>query len=90
MVLGEVESIVSYYLQSSGSKLAAGFADEFLQRVSGAAERPWIYAIQKKGLRRVNLRRFPYNFLFLVDDAEVLVTAVRHNSRHPSYGVGRR
>ena len=41
-------------------------------------------------LRRLNLKRFPYNFLYLVEPDRIRVQVVRHNSRRPGYGTRRK
>jgi len=40
-------------------------------------------------LRRANLKRFPYHFLFRVVGDCVRILVVRHHRRHPEYGVER-
>ena len=37
-------------------------------------------------LRRVNLDRFPYHFLFRIHGDTVRILVVRHHRRHPLYG----
>ena len=88
-VFSEVDSILSYYEQISDSKLAVDFYEEFLWFVNKAAQQPEIYSIQAGGLRRMNLRRFPYNFLFRIMDDHIRILVVRHHARRPSYGTGR-
>jgi hypothetical protein len=52
-------------------------------------------AAKKRGARqlgtlRVNLRRFPYHFLFRIVGDSVRILVVRHDRRHPSFGIRRR
>jgi plasmid stabilization system protein ParE len=85
-----VEAIMGYYAQNSGLKLAARFMEELLCGVDLVTHSPLMYVAQKNGMRRANLRKFPYNILFFVTDAEIRIQVVRHHSRHPSYGLGRK
>jgi len=55
-----------------------------------AANSPETYAIRERGIRRVNLDRFPYHFLFRSVRDVVRILVVRHHSRHPSVGMSRR
>jgi hypothetical protein len=55
-----------------------------------AATRPKSFAIREGDVRRVNLHRFPYHFLFRIVGDVVRILVVRHNSRHSSLGIGRR
>jgi plasmid stabilization system protein ParE len=68
-------------------------ADEFYRELRGflldAARRPGRYHFFKAGLRRVNLKRFPYHFLYRVVGDCVRVLVVRHHRRHPGYGLER-
>jgi hypothetical protein len=83
-VIPEVGAILSHYENVSGLTLAGDFYREFLYFVAQAAQYPNIYGVQSDGLRRVNLRRFPYNFLFYVEKNVARILVVRHHSR-PAY-----
>jgi plasmid stabilization system protein ParE len=89
-VFEEVEAIVGHYVQNSGPNLAMEFIEEFLRGVNLVACSPLMYVARKNGLRRVNLRKFPYNILFFVTDTEIRIQVVRHHARRPSYGSGRK
>jgi toxin ParE1/3/4 len=54
-----------------------------------AAERPESFSVRQNDLRRVNLHRFPYHFLFRLINDEVRILVVRHHKRHPSLGTRR-
>jgi hypothetical protein len=41
-------------------------------------------------LRRVNLNRFPYHFLYRIAGDHIRVLVVRHHRRHPNVGLSRR
>ena len=88
-VFSEVDTIMAYCEKVSGSTLAVDFYDEFLQFVGKAAQQPEIYGLQTGELRRVNLHRFPYNFLFRIMDDHIRILVVRHHARKPTYGTGR-
>jgi len=54
-----------------------------------AAARPESFLIRERDIRRVNLERFPYHFLFRIVGDLVRILVVRHHSRHPSLGSRR-
>ncbi|MBM4264854.1 MAG: hypothetical protein FJ145_25950 [Deltaproteobacteria bacterium] len=58
--------------------------------MENAAENPEHFSIRERDIRRVNLDRFPYHFLFRVVDDVVRVLVVRHHRRRPSLGMSRR
>lgn len=41
------------------------------------------------GLRRANFQRFPYHLLYEVDDDSIFLVVLRHDRRHPSFGLNR-
>ena len=55
-----------------------------------AAERPESFSIRERDIRRVNLQRFPYHFMFRIVGDVVRILVVRHHSRRPTLGIGRR
>lgn len=53
-----------------------------------AADKPESFSIWERDIRRANLRRFPYHFLFRVVGHEVRILIIRHHHRHPSLDPG--
>ncbi len=86
----DVSQILEHYETESGSKLANAFYEDLNRRIEDAEAHPEQFRSVEPSLRRANLRRFPYHFLFreIGDDIRVLV--VRHHRRHPSFGIRRR
>jgi plasmid stabilization system protein ParE len=82
--------IMNYYERTLSSELADEFFDEFQTFVDKVAERPESFALVKDNIRRANLDRFPYNFLFYQTNFSVKILVVRHHRRDPSYGAKRR
>lgn len=88
-VYSDVDSIMGYYERVASTALADDFYAELMASVRAAARSPGIYAIRSGDLRRVNLARFPYHFLFRVCDNTARILIVRHHARHPSFGLDR-
>ena len=89
LVQRDVQSILRYYEGESGGKLADEFYAEFMHFVGLVAANPERFHFDASGLRRANLDRFPYHFLYRVRSDSILILVVRHNKRHPSFGVRR-
>lgn len=89
-VSSDISSIMEYYEQVSTPDLADEFYRELRHFIVTAAEKPESFAIRERDIRRVNLRRFPYHFLFRIVSDTVRVLVVRHHSRHPSFAMSRR
>ena len=71
-------------------ELADEFYAELRHYMQQAAERPESFPIRDRDLRRVNLQRFPYHFLFRTVGGVVRILVVRHHSRRPALGIRRR
>jgi plasmid stabilization system protein ParE len=82
---------MDYYETIAGRDLADEFYSELRFFFQRAAEFPQAYAVRAHDLRRVDLQRFPYHFLFrIVPPDTVRVLVIRHHKREPSLGTRRR
>ena len=86
----DVDAIMEYYERVAGRELADHFYAELREFIVQAAERPESFSVRERDLRRVNLHRFPYHFLFRIVGDALRILVVRHHRRHPSFGVHRR
>jgi plasmid stabilization system protein ParE len=90
LVASDISRIMDYYDDVAGPQLADEFYNELRSFFQKAAESPEAYAIRERDLRRVNLEKFPYHFLFRIVEDTVRILVVRHHSRRPSLGTHRR
>ena len=92
-VYDDLREALEYYDETAGSQFAVNFYDEFKSYAGLAAKAPLsypIYAEDPREIRRVNFRQFPYHFLFRkIDRVAIRILVVRHDHRHPSYGLDR-
>ena len=84
----DLDAILRYY-DTIDPRLADDFWEEFQAFVVLAAEKPTLFHPGEKGRRRVNLKRFPYHFLFRLFPDRIRITAVRHHRRNPQFALGR-
>jgi len=58
---------------------------------SGSVElpNPRRFHFDRSGLRRCNLERFPYHFLYDIRGEYVRVWVLRHDRRNPDFGLDR-
>jgi plasmid stabilization system protein ParE len=89
-VATDIIRIITHYEDLGGTNLAAQFHAEVRATFLKALEAPRHYQLVKRDLRRVNLPRFPYHFLFRIVGNDVRILVVRHHSRNPSLGTSRR
>ncbi len=88
LVRGDVLEILRYYHEIS-PKLADDFNTELRSLIERAGENPLRFHPTHRGFRRANLKRFPYHFLYEVHPESIRVMIVRHNKRHPQFGLER-
>ncbi|HEY6226805.1 MAG TPA: type II toxin-antitoxin system RelE/ParE family toxin [Verrucomicrobiae bacterium] len=89
-VYADIDRILAHYERVATRQLADEFYSELRQFMMRATKSPESFSIRAHDLRRVNLDRFPYHFLFRVIGDTVRVLVVRHHRRHPSVGTSRR
>ena len=41
------------------------------------------------GLRRANFKKYPYHLLYDIEENHILLLVLRHDRRHPDYGLDR-
>ena len=81
---------MDYYENVAGPELADQFYAELTSCFQKAADSPESYSLRECDLRPVNLKTFPYHFLFRLLEVRVRVLVVRHHKRRPSLGTHRR
>ena len=88
LVQRDVNGILRHYDKIS-PRLGDEFWTELMRLVELVATKPGRFHIADRGLRRANMRRFPYHVLFRESPVGIRVIVVRHDRRHPSYGTRR-
>jgi hypothetical protein len=80
-----------------GDPLFCDFRESFssfwneLDAVIESIERnPRSHHYESCGLRRANMKRFPYHLLYEVNEDTIFMVVFRHDRRHPSFGIKRR
>ncbi len=89
-VASDIIRIMEYYEDVAGPELAAEFYAELRSFFQKAASSPQAYGVREHDLRRVNLERFPFHYLFRIVENRVRILVVRHHRRRPSLGIHRR
>jgi plasmid stabilization system protein ParE len=89
-VYSDIDQIMERYERVATRQLADEFYAEVRRLMVAAAKNPKRFAVRERDIRRANLKRFPFHFLFRIVGETVRILVVRHHRRHPSYGMGRR
>jgi len=88
LVKRDLAEALKYY-DGVASRLADEFEAEVRLVIAKAAKNPLRNHLVGRGFRRANLPRFPYHVLYEIHDDVLRVMHVRHNKRHPNYGMER-
>ena len=81
---GEFKEATLYYSEKSPS-LGLAFYAEVEYAIEGIVENPILYRVIDEDVRRCLTKRFPYAILYSIEDHYILILAVMHCSREPSY-----
>lgn len=86
----EAASAASWY--ESKARLGESFRSAFLAALRLIEERPALYAVVHRDLRRAPIHRFPYGVYFVHEakQDQVTVYAVVHDARNPEIWKSRR
>jgi plasmid stabilization system protein ParE len=89
-VYSDIAQVMEYYEQVGNKDLADEFYAELQRLIREAAKRPESFPVRERDIRRANLQRFPYHFLFRMTSDVVRILVVRHHKREPALGTERR
>ena len=73
------------YYESEAPGLGAEFVAALLEAEQLTADNPRIGSLYLGGTRRVLLKRFPFNFVYLEESDAIVVVALAHHRRRPGY-----
>ena len=81
---------LEYFDREGGTKLGDRFFAEVGATKDRIAANPTRFGFFRDDIRRAKLQVFRYHFLFRIVRDEVRVLVLRHNRRHPEFGLSRR
>ncbi len=85
----DIRKVATHY-EGISAKLVTSFWNELESAIHSIEENPRIHHFDSSGLRRANLKRFPYHLLYEIEDDTLFLLVLRHDKRAPQYGTGRK
>ena len=83
-------ALIRDYYEKRSPGLGLEFIDEFERQVLRIAATPERWMIVTQEIRRSLMNRFPYVIYFRhVKPDRIRITVIKHQRRHPNYGLGR-
>jgi len=86
----DLRTALAYYDAEGGSDLGDRCFAEVEHAAAKVMAHPQAFHFAAPGLRRVALRSFPYHMLFEERRETIRFLVLRHDKRHPSFGLRRR
>jgi len=80
----ELDEAIAYY-NDQLSGLGGHFYRAFLTAINCISQAPEAWRKVGANTRRINLVRFPYLLLYVVDKEDIIITCIAHQHRNPSY-----
>jgi len=90
LVQRDMNEILRYYLNEAGEVVADRFYQTFLQVADQALRNPEYFHPVSELLRRAAVPGFPYHFLYRSTNKGIRILVLRHDQRHPSFGLRRK
>lgn len=82
----DIRNVAMHYAEISDRVFSAFWRE--LDSVSVSIENnPRTHHFDSCGLRRANFGKFPYHLLYAVDETAIFLVVLRHDKRHPDYGI---
>lgn len=89
LVQRDMDEILKYYKDEASISVADRFFETFLLTVDHARSEPRGFHFANSIYRRANIPDFPYHFLYREISTGIRILVLRHDRRHPSFGMQR-
>ena len=89
LVHSDIAEAMEFYEREGGTKLAVDFFLEVENTISVVCKRSLSFPVSASVLRRAQLDRFPFHLLFSIEPSYIFILVVRHDRRHPDFGLDR-
>jgi plasmid stabilization system protein ParE len=84
----DIRDAALHYAEVSERVLSA-FWKELDTVLASVKRNPRSHHYDSCGLRRANFRKFPYHLLYEVEGETIYLVVLRHDRRHPNFGMER-
>ena len=90
LAVSDLNEAVEYNNQQR-FELGDQLRSEVYAAIGRVCANPNLFPVVEFGVRRCLVHRFPYSVLFrVIDEDAVLILVIRHQRRHPGFGLDRR
>jgi plasmid stabilization system protein ParE len=78
------------YYELQACRLGQDFLDKVVLAIQELLQAPERWPLVQDDIRRRLIGRFPYSLFYRIDPEEIVILAVMHQKRHPSYWLPRK
>ncbi|MFT6863350.1 MAG: plasmid stabilization system protein ParE [Akkermansiaceae bacterium] len=86
----DLDNALTNFEQAAGKKVADEFFESPMAAIEKASLHPERNHPTPNGLRRCNLLRFKYHFLYRITENEIRIQVLKHDHRRPNFGLRRK
>ncbi len=86
----DLTAALYYYDEEGGPQLGDRFFEEVESAVGKVTNNPTRFHFIAEGMRRAQLKTFPYHIIYEESADRLKFLIIRHDKRHPSFGMRRR
>jgi len=90
LVQRDMNGIRRFYSEEASQEVADRFYERFLDVIDKARSSPTFFHPVQGPLRRANVEGISYHFLYRETAIGIRVLVLRHDKRHPSFGLSRK
>lgn len=84
----ELDEAIEYY-NDQQTNLGDSFYEEFIKTTDLISKFPAAWRKAGRHTHKINIKRFPYLVLYVIEGNDVLITCIAHQHRNPTYYVDR-
>ncbi len=84
----ELDEAIDYY-NDQLTGLGEQFYTSFLDTIGYISQKPDTWKKIGANTRRINIKRFPYLILYVLDEQNILIACIAHQHRNPTYYMER-
>lgn len=85
----DIRNAAMHYAEIS-QRVFSSFWNELDAVLESIERNPRSHHYDSCGLRRANMKRFPYHLLYEIDEDTIFMVVFRHDRKRPSFGTTRK
>ncbi|GHC60633.1 type II toxin-antitoxin system RelE/ParE family toxin [Roseibacillus persicicus] len=85
----DLAEALQYYESEAGPETANRFFHSIEIAITEISKNPRLHHFDASGFRGYNFAPFPYHILYFETPRQIAIQVLKHNQRHPTFGLRR-